>query len=66
MSSEKIISDLDNSLPYGISNHLGVYHAMDPDVREDPTSTSVRYAPHREEMAQSIEDSNQFEIVGPR
>ncbi|GFZ19873.1 hypothetical protein Acr_28g0005780 [Actinidia rufa] len=42
MSSEKMITDLDNSLPFGISNHLEVYRAMDQDIREDPTSTLVR------------------------
>ncbi|GFS37956.1 hypothetical protein Acr_00g0054870 [Actinidia rufa] len=56
MSSEKIITDVENYLPSWISDHLGVYHAMDPYVKEDLASTSVRSNPPQEGTTQPIDD----------
>ena len=56
MSSEKTITDLDNLLASWITDHLSVYHTMDPDVRVYPISKSVRSVLHREETTQNVED----------
>ena len=57
MSSEKTITYVENSLPSWISDHLGGYHAMDPDAIEDPVSTLLRSFTPREETTQPIDDT---------
>ena len=42
MSSERTVTDVENSLPFLIYDNLGGYHTMDPEVRQDPSSTSTR------------------------
>ncbi|GFZ03453.1 hypothetical protein Acr_16g0000770 [Actinidia rufa] len=57
--NERTIIDVEDSLPSWVFDHLGVYHAMDPDVREDLVS------PPMEEIVEPKDDSQLVEDAKP-
>ena len=56
MFSERTITDIEDSLPSWVSDHCGVYHAMDPDVREDLVSLPMEEIVEPRDDPQLVED----------